>query len=249
MKRNLLAVKMPLALLSVAAFLFSVPTLAQLKPESQLGSRIPTKPTAMDPARAGLVKKGFAKCLYRKSMVKTSFVLENSDPVTIDYKTAQISETNLSKELGMEFCLGEQVGMTQLGIGLKFSPALLRSMLQEEAYLAKFQTPPKLPADSVEDVKRKYVSTGDALKSAKGLGGFSDCLAFRDTLGSDAILRTMPDGKEEMAAARALAPSLGACLVQGQTIALRPSNIRAFVADGLWTRYVRYLNLGQAVTK
>ena len=227
-------------IMAVALLCFApVGAQAQLEPTTQLGSRIPIKPKVVDPVRAGLVKKGFAQCLYRRNSSKAPLLLGNSDPVTIDYNKLKMPSNDIGKYLDMETCLGEQVDETQLGIGLKFSPIRLRSMLQEEAYLAANKDAPILPLGSVESIDRTYISTGDGLNTAKGLGAFSDCLVFRDTKNADALLRAMPGSKEESVAAQALVPTLGACLVQGQTLSLTPSSIRTFAADGLWNRYVR----------
>lgn len=212
---------------------------AQLEPTTQLGSRIPVKPTVVDPVRAGIVKKGFARCLFVKNGAKASTLLENSDPVTVDFSKIKMPGDDVGKYLGMETCLGDQADGTQSALGYRFSPIQLRTMLQEEAYLAAHKKPPALPAGSAEPVQRNYFSDGDKLSAAQGLGGYSDCLVFNDTKNADAILRTMPGSKEERVAAKALGPTLGACLVQGQSLTLTPSSIRGFVADGLWTRYVR----------
>lgn len=212
---------------------------AQLEPTTQLGSRIPVKPTVVDPVRAGIVKKGFARCLYTKNGTKTPTLLENSDPVTVDFSKMKMPSDDIGKYLGMGTCLGDQADGTQSALGFRFSPTQLRSMLQEEAYLGAYKKPPTLPAGSVESVQRSYFSDGDKLRLAQGLGAYSDCLVFNDTKNADAVLRTMPGSKEERAAAQALGPTLGACLVQGQSMTLTPASIRGFVADGLWARYVR----------
>ena len=122
---------------------------------------------------------------------------------------------------------------------MALNDASLRSLLAEEAYLAKFKSAAALPEGAVENSDRHYVAIGEAKAKAEGLGAYSDCLTFRDTAGADAVMRTMPGSPEERQAARALAPVLGACLTQGQTISLTPTNIRAILADGLWNRYVR----------
>lgn len=212
---------------------------AQIEPEAPLGSRIPVKSKAVDPVRAGIVKKGFARCLYLKNSAKTPLLLENSDPVTVDLDKIEIPNNDLGKYLGMATCLGDQADGTQSALGLRFSPIQLRAMLQEESYLDAHAAAPVLAEGSIELIQRSYFSEGDNLRAARGLGVFSDCLVFKDTRSSDAILRTMPGSKEESAAAQALGPTLGACLVQGQTLSLTPSSIRGFAADGLWTRYVR----------
>lgn len=212
---------------------------AQLEPTTQLGSRIPVKPEAMDPVRAGVVKKGFARCLYERNSAKAPILLENSDPMSLDYSKVEMPDDNIGKYLGMANCLGDQADGTQSAIGFRFSPSQLRAMLQEESYLAANRKAPTLPSGSEELVQRDYVSQGDKLHTARSLGAFADCLTFRDTRNADAILRTTPGSKNEMAAATALAPTLGACLTEGQSLSLTPSSIRGFVADGLWNRYVR----------
>ncbi len=44
----------------------------------------------------------------------------------------------MSKALSMETCLGEEVNVDQSALGFKFSPKVLRGMLVDEAYLARF---------------------------------------------------------------------------------------------------------------
>lgn len=212
---------------------------AQLEPEAQLGSRIPVKPVSLDTERTGLVTKGFAQCLYRKNTTKTPLLLQNSDPTSIDYGKLKMPGDDIGKYLGMETCLGDQANGLESAISLKFSATQLLAMLQEEDYLAAFKSTPSISPESVESVQRNYVSDGDARRTAQGLGAFSDCLIFRDTANADAVLRAMPGSKDEKAAARALAPTLGACLMQGQTLSFTPRSIRIFAADGLWNRYVR----------
>src|SRR3546814_919182 len=113
-----------------------------------------------------------------------------------------------------------------------------RSMMLEEAYLARFKTVPALSEDASEIVAdRRYITEGST--SARALGRFADCLAFRDAAGADALLRTMPGSADERQAARAMAPALGASLTRGQTLSLNTANVRAFAADGLWTRFAR----------
>lgn len=235
-ERGRLALRMAAASLLCLA---PVSAQAQLEPTTQLGSRIPVKPTVVDPVRAGIIKKGFARCLFVKNGAKMSTLLENSDPVTVDFGKIKMPGDDISKYLGMETCLGDQADGTQSALDYRFSPMQLRLMLQEEAYLGANKTAPVLPAGSVELVQRNYFSDGEKLRTAQALGAFSDCLAFNDTKNADAILRTMPGSKDERAAAQALGPTLGACLAQGQSLSLSPTSIRGFVADGLWTRYVR----------
>lgn len=214
---------------------------AQLKPEAQLGSRIPVKPTLVDAEQGGRIKKGFARCVYRKESAKIVAFLNAGDPLTIDYSRVGLKPEKLDKEFGMETCLSEQVDITQNALSFEFDKFLLRSMFQEESYLARYEVAPSLPAGSSENLEREYFSPAEKLPSARAMGQFADCIVFNDAPAADALLRTMPDSEGERIAARALAPTLGRCLIQGQSLALRPANIRAFAADGLWNRFVRTL--------
>lgn len=212
---------------------------AQRQSHAVTDSHIPAKPEAVDPRQAGSFRKGFARCVYRRFTDKVALYLSNSDPISVDYTKAHVSADRIVRDLGMDDCLGEQMEVMQLAMSLRMVNKNLRPMLQEEDYLEHYKQAPSLPPESAEFIERSYVSSGDDLALAKGFGAFADCVAFRDTAHADAILRTLPGSPEEAAAARSLAPTLGACLIEGQTLSLTPTNVRAFAADGLWTRYMR----------
>lgn len=223
----------------VLALLSASPAPAQLKPEAQTGSRIETKPVKIDPKRAGLVMKNFARCVYRANPALAVRLLANSDPVSIDFATMKTSPQKLNDAFGMADCLGEEMGALSLGMGLKMSATRLRPLMAEEDYLFQHKAAPALPEGATETLNRSYVGTEKNAARARSLAEFADCIVFRDTVHADALLRTAPNSNEEGAAARGLAPSLGACLVQGQTIELTAPAVRAMVADGLWTRYAK----------
>ncbi|MET0179647.1 MAG: hypothetical protein ABW194_04075 [Novosphingobium sp.] len=222
-------------LLAVAALAAS-PAAAQLKPEQQTGSHIRAQPTLVPKAEAGAVRKAFARCMYRSNPAGADALLRNSDPVTINFEGAGIPPKRLQAALGMSDCLGKQAGVNQLALGMKFEDGLLRAMLQEEAYLsvqkAGVALAPRIPG------QRQFVAAPEKLGVARALAEFADCLAEKNPSAADRLLRTTPGTDEERAAAGTLAPTLGACLDQGQTLEFTPILIRAFAADGLWNRYV-----------
>lgn len=226
--------------LTLAGTAITLPPLAQaqLKPEMETGSLIPVKPKALDSERAGEVRKGFARCVYRKSKPKVAMLLDHSDPVTVDLAGANIK--NVSDDLGMETCLGSEA-VLESALGLKFSPGFLRDLLAEEAYLATNAKAPQLPPPPaiVPPLEPKYVSTGNMLLRAQATVEFTDCAVRKDTAHADALLRTRPGSSGELAAARAMGPVLGQCLVQGQDIKLSAMNIRGFVAYAMWNRFGR----------
>jgi hypothetical protein len=214
----------------------SAPAFAQLKPETPTGSHIPVKPKAVDRERTGYIIKGFGRCIFGRNKAMAQRFLKFSDPVAIDYAKVGTTELKLAKDLGMEECLGKQVGFDQNALGLRMTLPALRARLLEEDYLTHYRTPPSnLPEVSTV---RTYVAQEADLPKAKAVGEFSDCVVKEDFRGSDALVRTMPGGDEERAVARALAPALGKCLNVGQQLELTPSSVRTYVVDGLWMRYV-----------
>ena len=209
---------------------------AQLKPETQTGSLIADQPHGLDAKQAGIVRKQFAQCVFQSAKPKALALLEHSDTATIDLQGSGIK--NVVKDLNMERCLGEQVLIDERALGMKFGHDVLRDLMAEEAYLAKNSVAPRLAADA-SPLKLNIVSTGSQLIMAQELATFGDCAIRRDVAGADALLRTMPGGEAERGAAAALAPALGACLVAGQTVTLKPANIRALVAHAMWSRFGR----------
>lgn len=226
------------AAMLVSPFVTLAPSsaLAQLKPELQTGSMIPVQPKAVDPRDAGVIRKHFAQCIYRSSRSRAISLLNNSDAVTVDMAGAKIG--NVAKDLGMEHCLGDQVGFDQNALGMKFSPGVLRDLMAEEAYLAANRSAPQLAAVPAP-LQAQFVSTGDTLVRAHAMVSFTDCTILKDIAHADALLRTMPGSPAERTTATALAPALGNCLVKGQQVALSPGGIRGFVAYAMWNRFGR----------
>ena len=213
------------------------PSSGGMQPEAQIGTRFLKKPTEVNPREAGLERKNFGRCVYGRVPDRVDKLLENSDPEGIEYYAADTTPERFWQTIGKDnFCGGLNSAASDHR-QLTMSTTAFRSLMLEEAYLARFQQAPALPADATEAANRRYMTEGAT--SARALGQFADCLAFRDTAGADALLRTMPGSDEEKAAARAMAPTLGACLMRGQTLSLNATNVRAFAADGLWTRFAR----------
>lgn len=224
------------ALLAVVGGTASSTANAQLKPQIQTGSLIPVKPTSVDPKTAAVVKKNFARCVYAKAPAKAQLLLEHSDMLGVN--TYGTSLTDYNKDFGMENCLSKQVGDNQDALGYKFSPLILRDLMAEEAYLAKNKVAPTLPAEPTP-LAATYVSVGDALPRATAITAFVDCVVLRDVAHADALLRTVPASNAEHDAAAALAPALGACLTQGQSMVLHADGVRSMIAFGMWNRFGR----------
>jgi hypothetical protein len=220
----------------IPALAVSTTAHAQLKPEIETGSRVPTPPRDLKAEEAGIIRKHFAQCIYQDAKPNAMALLAHSDSSSVDLSGAKIK--NIEKDLDMERCFQEEVEAGELELGLKFTPNAVRDMLAEEDYLAKhpaaLQLPPDLPL-----LQFSPVSTDSEPLKTQALATFSDCTIRSNLAGADALLRTMPGSKNEYSAAAALAPALGACLVVGQKFGLKPANIRALVAYAMWLRFGR----------
>jgi hypothetical protein len=228
-----------LAPVLVAAALLSLPRVASAEHDfdAQTGSRLADRPMKVSPQVVGPMLKSAARCALKSKPAAVARLLENSDPMQVDFKALAVKEDKLFEELGFVKCMQSQMTLAQFQMGVDFKPNALRSLLLEEAYLDARPSAPRLPDAAVEQSSRHFVSEGELLKQAQGLAAFADCITFKDSVGADAVLRTKPRSPEERTAARALAPTLGGCLAEGQQISLTAENIRAVVADGLWSRF------------
>lgn len=221
----------------IAATTPACPLFAQeVKPERETvtGSYIPRaveyEPLAAEQARRSSAR--FATCVYKRDPELVIKLLDNSDPVDIDFTGAGLTGSNFSRKLGLETCLGKEALTDK--IQLRIKPGVLHEMLTEPAYLAANPEPPAWLSRPFTSTKRRFVTIGPKLPLAQGLAEIADCMVKAAPAQSDALLRTRVTSDEERAAAAALAPALGGCLYEGQTLELTPRNIRGWAALGLW---------------
>lgn len=214
----------------------SAPTVAQLRPEAPIGSILRKDPNRLAKKDAGIVQKNIARCMYRSSRKVADALLLHSDAFQVDLRAAGIK--GVRKSLDMEDCLGREFGANESALGWRFSPPTLRDMLAEEAYLAQFKTRPAMASPPLPLAKRPAVVPMFQAAS-DSFGEFNDCTVRANLPGTDALLRTTPGSDAEHNAATALAPAIGKCMFSDERQILTPASIRAFVAYGLWNRFVR----------
>lgn len=209
---------------------------AQMRPETQIGSKIPVAPTKADPLVAGLIRDGYVRCVYSGSYRgKIDALLLNSDPLTVDFEGAEFNLSKFLRSDDLRSCFTADA--TQSRVSIAFSEKNFRYIMLESAYLS---TIPKLPQnpDQLDRLERKFIAKPDSLTQAKAIAEFSDCIVNEDPVGADRLVRTDSNSDAEWKAASAMTPALSACLVAGHTMELKPVNIRSFAADGLWQRFV-----------
>lgn len=174
----------------------------------------------------------FARCIYRRDPDRVIKLLDNGDPMDIDLGGAGLTESNLQKKLGLEWCLSKEAAFGR--IQMKLQPGALYTMLTEPAYIAANPKPPTWFAGPFSSGTRRFVASGEKLPRAQSLAEVADCMVKSAPMLSDALLRTDIASHEERGAATALAPVLSGCSYEKQSIALTPANVRGLAASGLW---------------
>ena len=216
---------------------------AQLKPTQETGSRIFTQPKAApDPAIVASFSKTVARCAMSRLSTKDvdEFLAATDQKSTVFNMDGQDwHQIEQTVENCMEAYIADYNADVRLAqLQMDYSAMRLRALFVEEIYLSANDHAITIGENDAELTNRTFVSTGDDLGAAQGLANFSDCIVYRNTQGADQLLRTEPGSSDEIAAAQALASTLGNCLIDGQTIKFTPCSIRALVADGLWSRAV-----------
>lgn len=209
---------------------------AQTKPNGDANSAAQDDSEIVPPEQARVLLKDFARCAYRSNPTVAKQYVAASDTRSLDHFSMR--NVDLAKSMDFEECLGEQARPNDEQMIARLPKMVIRALLVEEAYLAANPKPPVLAQGATETTTRHFVSVNNILVRAQSDAAFADCIVFHDLALADALVRTLPGSKTESNTARALAPTLGRCLPAGQTMAFSPANIRVFVADGLWARFV-----------
>lgn len=220
-----------LALLSMAVMLLDAAPAA-----AQYSSRLKEKSEAIDPGKARELQRDFAQCVYKSKPQAAERLLRNSDFMNVDDAALDTSSTSIERALDMEDCFEDVIPIGYRKMEMGYSPAGLRKLLTEAAYLANRKRPFAFAADEPVFLTTRTFVPGEGENDAKILAGFADCVVHSAPVQADALVRTKPGSKDEAAAIQAIVPSLGPCLDDGNDIKLSVETVRALIADGLWAR-------------
>ncbi|HMG47385.1 MAG TPA: hypothetical protein VK614_08000 [Allosphingosinicella sp.] len=121
---------------------------------------------------------------------------------------------------------GEEDCMGYSGLELSFRAPLLVGGMAEYLIESRYRAAPLAPVSQLAD---SDVEAG-ALAPRNGYEDLALCVVRRNPTAVRTLLRTPPASAAEQAAARGLAPDLGPCVPQGQTIAFGPPTLRGLLA-------------------
>ena len=109
----------------------------------------------------------------------------------------------------------------------KVNPNALRGALAERLYVAAY---PAAPAEPGTGPAAPFKGTGVA---ALANWDVTRCVATRDPVGSDMLIRSLPGSPEQKEAFKRLNPVLAACVPAGVQIGFDREKMRGLVAEGL----------------
>jgi len=224
--------------LAGAAALSGSPAVAQLSPQKPTGSILPRDPVAIDPDVVRRMQKVFGACIYARHRKQADLFLRHSEGNEADFEAIGFGSAQIQTRLSLPDCLGRAMTTMQSEVQLSFELSTLRSVLAEEAYLARHSAPLTIAEGATQAVSGRYFFSDNPADAGREVARFTDCVTFQAPVEADRLLRTRPASGEENSASQALVPAMSGCLFEGQEVNLTVPGIRAIVADGLWARSV-----------
>jgi hypothetical protein len=164
-------------------------------------------------------------------------LLDSSDMLAVDYKSAGIDPRRVREALSLSECLGRATWVTDTDLRMTLQFPALRTMLLEESYRAHNPAGPAWVPAAPSPVRRRFVSTDAALDRAQAIATLSDCIVEAAPREADALVRTQIGSAAQTAGMKPLIPHLSSCVPAGLEVTLDPVQLRAIVADGLWTAW------------
>ncbi len=231
------------AIMMAAASLLAAPLSAQrdFDPErvdrSAVGSRFKISEVSVDQAKMRVFQKRIAKCSALGNRKNARELLAKSDPVTIDYDELSKDYSEFLEELDIGRCIGRAMPASARMMRVNFSGKTMRNLMAEEIYLFDNKQPLVIGAEEPEMLPNRYYAGGGEYMMAKIPAELSDCIVYRASADAHAFLKTTPASKKELAAAEELYPVVSDCLPgEDSEVSFTLAQLRAYVADGLWSR-------------
>ncbi|MEA3014783.1 MAG: hypothetical protein QOD42_3328 [Sphingomonadales bacterium] len=207
-----------------ACMLGLIAPLAAAAAEPEIGSRLDAAPRGAvtpeereDQATARRVMRTYAACLSRARPRTAAAVL--AAPYGDEEQLAAVRR----RVQGVDDCMGR-------GMSMGFRPTTLAGALAEAGLRARFATADLAPAAALadEDIARL------GLTPRNGYEELAACIARRDPQAVRALVLTEPATPEERVARRAIAPGIGPCVNQGQSLRVDMGGLRAMLAVALY---------------
>lgn len=203
---------------------------------SQVGTRFTVELEAMEGDEMRVFLKRIGRCLARNDRDLAQKVLENSDPIRIDYDAVGMDFREIADEMNMGRCLGASMPPSARYMQINYNGTLIRGLLAEEMYLHGNDDAPVIGEGDPVSLDNRFFVGGMADPVAMSRAAYADCVVYNAPALAHEMLDANPNSKDEREAAQALAPVFEQCLGSGEPVSFTLWQMRPYIADGLWSR-------------
>ncbi len=231
-----------LALFAAALTLTAVPAAAQRSADpdrqdrSQVGTRFKMEMTPMDGNEARIYLKRIGRCIARRDRDLATKVLENSDMLRIDYSALDMTLGEISDGMNLSRCIGSAMPPSARSARMSYSGSIIRGLLAEEMYLDANDDPITMPENAPVELDNRFFFGGNPGPLAGARARLADCVVYNAPELAHDFLKSNPTSGSERDAGEAIAPVFGECIGGEVELTFSLSEMRGYVADGLWSR-------------
>ena len=205
--------------------------------DSQVGTRFKLAEEPIGAIDMRRMQKKMIKCTVSGDRDLARELLQKSDPVSIDHRELSISYNDMLNEMNFDRCMIRAMPRNARRMRIQFGQTAVRNLMAEEIYLHENREPVMIPEGAPEYLSNRYYSGGRAYINAEVPARLADCIVYREAGLAHAFLKANPTSSGETEAAESLVPVVSECLPgEGSTVSFTLAELRAIVADGLWSR-------------
>lgn len=205
--------------------------------KSQIGSRFKIAEESVDNADMRKMQKRMIRCTVSGDRELARELLRKSDPASIDHGKLSISYGEMMEKMNFDRCMIRAMPRSARMMRIRYKPSVVRNLIAEEIYLHDNKQPLEIGEDAPEYLANRYYAGGRAYAMAEVPARLADCIVHRAPAKAHALIDANPTSSGEREAADALSEVVDSCLPgDSGEVSLTLSQLRAYVADGLWSR-------------
>lgn len=232
-----------LAVILATASLIASPAAAQreLDPDrvdrSSIGTRFKITEESVNAVQMRKLQKKMIRCAVSGDRDVARELLQKSDSVTVDHNELSIDYNAMMDKMNLSRCIGRAMPRSARMMRISHTPTVMRNLIAEEIYLYDNKEPLTIAEGDPEFLENRYFAGGMRYTMAEVPARLADCIVYNAPVKSHEFIDSNPTSGGEADTAAALSDSVNACLPgEDGEISFTISQLRAYVADGLWSR-------------
>ena len=204
--------------------------------KSAIGSRFKIAEESVNATQMRKFQKKIVRCTVSGDRDLARELLQKSDPASIDHRELSVSYNEMMEEMNFGRCIGRAMPRSARMMRVSYKPSVMRNLMAEEIYLYDNKEPLTINEGDPEYLENRYFAGGQSYTMAEVPARLADCIVYNAPVKSHEFIDTNPTTGGEDKAAAALTDTINACLPGEGEVSLTITQLRAYVADGLWSR-------------